>query len=97
MDVRCAAGVGHRPDRHEAIAANPVGRRLPVSLEVLVERRTAIVVADVMVAAVGVALPDFDPGAGNWPPVQVENAPADIGSGALRRPITPGNVDQVVV
>ena len=62
----------------EAVVARRIGQRLAITLKVLVERRAGAVVPDIVIAAVGVAMPDLDPCAGNRPPVRVENAPADV-------------------
>jgi hypothetical protein len=65
MDMRGAAGIRHRPDRAEPIAARFIGDGPAVALEIIVERRVGAVVPDVMIAAACVALPDLDPRTGS--------------------------------
>src|SRR5712691_8176512 len=76
MDVRRAAGIRHRADRQEAVTARSVGDGLAVALEVLVARPVGAIVANVMVPAIGVALPDLDACAGYGVPSRSRTRPA---------------------
>src|SRR5580704_1508636 len=84
MNMRRAAGIGHRPDRHKAVAAPLIGDGPAEALEIVVARPVAAAVPDIVIAAVAVALPDLDPRPRERPPVAVENMPGDLGHGALR-------------
>ena len=96
MDVRRAAGVGHRLDRPEPIDSVQGHRRPPVALEVPVE---PIVTGcpRMPVDPLGVALPDFDNCAGDRPPGAVEDPSSDVGDGAQCLGGGPVNPDEVVV
>ena len=97
MDVRCPARIRHRPDRQELIPAARIGRRRAIALEILVARLIGTAIPDIMIATVGVALPNLDPCSRNRPSFRVENAPGDPRDVALSRPLVPGNMDQIIV
>src|SRR5262245_53331130 len=97
MDMWSTAGIRHRTDRAEAIAARRIGRGSAIPLEIIIERRTRAVVMDIMVSAVRVTLPDLDQGAGNRSSGTIDDAPADISGGALCDPFVSGDLDQVVI
>jgi hypothetical protein len=59
MDMRRAAGIGHRHDGAEGELAGGVGDRMAETLEPAVAE-IEIVAAAMQVDAVGVALPDLD-------------------------------------
>src|SRR5262245_38583457 len=97
MDMWGAAGIGDRPDCAKMVAALPVCRRLPIALEVLVERRAGAVVSHIMVTAVCVALPDLDPHPGNRAPGRVENPPSQVDDGPFCHAAASGNVNQIII
>src|SRR5207302_8136955 len=97
VNVRGTAGIGHRPDRHKAVAARGVGDGSPEALEVVVPRPLAAAVLDIVVAAVAVALPDLDAGTRERPPGTIDNTPGDAGDSALRGFGVSGDVDEIVV
>src|SRR6266567_5758539 len=97
MDVRRPAGIGHGPDRAEAVAARLVGYCLAIALEILVERPIGPIIVHIMVPAVCVALPDLDPRAGNRLSGRVENASRDVCDGALCRTSASGDLHEVIV
>src|SRR5262249_30669753 len=78
MDVRRAPGIRQRPDRHKPIATGPVGRCLPVALKIFIRRRAGTLVTDIVVAAVGITLPDLYPGAGDRLPSGIETPTAEM-------------------
>jgi hypothetical protein len=96
MDMRCAAGIGHRLDGAKTIAAVTAGGEPPIALKVGVQRALAAI-ARMVVAAKRVALPDFDAGSGQRLAAFIENAAVQIADLAARDAVLPSNVDQVVV
>src|SRR6516165_668976 len=83
--------------RAETVSARPVSHGLAVTLEILINRPIAAAVIHIMVTAVGVALPDLDPRAGDRPPSRLEQPPADVGDNSVCGTVVAGNVNQVVV
>src|SRR5216683_4603656 len=97
MDVRRPAGIGHGPDRAEAVAARLIGYYLAIALEILVERPVGPIIVHIMVPAVCVTLPDLDPRAGNRLSGRIENASRDVCDGALCRAVVSGDLHEVIV
>ena len=97
MDVRRAACIRHRSDRQKAIAAGLVGDHLAEALKILVARPPAIAITDIVIAAIGVALPDLDARSAHRPPAAVENTARDAGHGALRRLGMPRDMREIIV
>src|SRR5438309_987909 len=97
MDVRRPAGIGHRPDRSETVAAHLIGHYLAIALEIAVERPVSPIIVHMMVPAVCVTLPDLDPRARNRLSGRIENASRDVRDGALCRAVAPGDLHQVIV
>src|SRR4051812_16677118 len=97
MDMRGSPRIRNRPDREELIPAGQIGDRRPVSLEILVARLIGPTIPDIMVAAIGVALPNLDPCSRNGLSIAIENASGDPCDAALSRPLVPGDVDEIAV
>src|SRR5260370_907290 len=97
MDVRRQAGIGHGPDRAEAVAARLIGYYLAIALEILVERPVGPIIVHIMVPAVCVALPDPDPRAGNRLSGRIENTSRDVCDGGLCHAVACGDLHEGIV
>ena len=75
--MRRAPGIGNRHDGAEGDAPGGVGLGVTEALEARVARRMPAV-AGMQIDAVGVALPDLDPGARDRPRVGVHHAPGKM-------------------
>src|SRR5207302_7500066 len=69
------AGIGDRPDRQKLVPTLSIAGGLPETLEILVARPAGIAVPHIVIASVGVTLPDLDPRADDRPSGGIENMP----------------------
>src|SRR4051812_20635327 len=97
MDMRGSPRKRNRPDREELIPAGQISDRHPVSLEILVARLIGPAIPDIVVAAVGIALPNLDLRSRNGLSIGIENAPGDPRDVALSGPRMAGDMDQIVI
>src|SRR4051794_21421951 len=97
MDVRGSPRIRNRPDREELIPATRIGRRGPVSLEILIARLIGPAIPDIVIPAIRVALPNLDPCSRHRASVQVEDAPGDPRDAALSSALVARDMDEIVV
>src|SRR5206468_4114455 len=97
MDMRCPAGVGDRPDRQESVRAVGIRNGLAETLEIRVARPAGIAVAHIVIAAIGVALPDLDARPRYRPSGEIENASRDLRRRALCRFGMPRDMQEIAV
>ena len=79
MYVWRPAGVGYRQDGAESVTPFGIGDGVAVSLEILIHVHKPIV-AWVVVATVGIALPYFDADASQWTSVCIHDATEQVGT-----------------
>src|SRR5437763_45673 len=96
MNMWGAAGIGHRPNRQEVVAAVRVRHSAAETLKIVVGRAAAAAL-DMVVMAVPVALPDLDPRPRQWLSGRVKNAPRNAGDGPLCRLGTARDMHEIVV
>ena len=95
MDVWGATGIRDGADCPETVAAVVRGDGCPEALEVRI-RRTASV-SGMMVASLGVALPDLDARACEWPSVAIKDTPEEMRDDTHGTRVPARDLNQVVV
>ena len=96
MDVRCAAGIIHRPDGAKSVTAVGIRHGMAVPLKVLIHSHR-LAVPGVVVAAVRIALPYLDTHAGQRAPVGVNYSTEQVRSPPLRQTAAAHHLGEVVV